>query len=122
MFMRNLAAGRSAAECVKQWSGGNAVPALVARMQELPPPHHILVHILYCLSNFASTGQHAGPTLLTETITVTIIIILQTMLMIIVIILTLNILIILSTILLTIIIITIMIKALFRCAGQFLSL
>lgn len=61
MFMRNLAAGRSAAECVKQWSGGSAVPALVARMQELPPPQHILVHILYCLSNFASTGQHANP-------------------------------------------------------------
>ncbi|KAL0054843.1 hypothetical protein WJX82_003081 [Trebouxia sp. C0006] len=57
MFMRNLAAGRSAAECVKQWSGGSAVPALVARMQELPPPQHILVHILYCLSNFASTGS-----------------------------------------------------------------
>lgn len=62
MFMRNLAAGRSAAECIKQWSGGGAVPALVARMQELPPPQHILVHILYCLSNFASTGQHASPT------------------------------------------------------------
>ena len=60
MFMRNLAAGRSAAECVKQWSGGSAVPALVARMQEVPPPQHILVHILYCLSNFASSGQHAS--------------------------------------------------------------
>ncbi|KAL0035094.1 hypothetical protein WJX79_000204 [Trebouxia sp. C0005] len=57
MFMRNLAAGRSAAECVKQWSRGSAVPALVARMQNLPPPQHILVHILYCLSNFASTGS-----------------------------------------------------------------
>ncbi|DBA77394.1 TPA: hypothetical protein ACH3X2_000908 [Trebouxia sp. C0005] len=57
MFMRNLAAGRSAAECVKQWSRGSAVPALVARMQNLPLPQHILVHILYCLSNFASTGS-----------------------------------------------------------------
>jgi len=61
MFMRNLAAGRSAAESVKQWSGGSAVPALVARMQNLQPPQHILVHILYCLSNLASTGQHASP-------------------------------------------------------------
>ncbi|DBA97488.1 TPA: hypothetical protein ACH3X1_015194 [Trebouxia sp. C0004] len=57
MFMRNLAAGRSAAECVKQWSHGSAVPALVARMQKVQPPQHILVHILYCLSNFASTGS-----------------------------------------------------------------
>ena len=61
LFMRNLAAGRSAAEGIKTWSQGRAVPALVARLQNAQPPQHVLVHVLYCLSNFASTGQRVCP-------------------------------------------------------------
>lgn len=61
LFMRNLAAGRSAAEGIKNWSQGRAVPALVARLQNAQPPQHVLVHVLYCLSNFASTGQSVCP-------------------------------------------------------------
>ena len=62
MMLRNMATTRSAKHCIKQWSQGAVVPALVAVLQaaraseQTVLPEQIVLHILKTLVNFAATG------------------------------------------------------------------
>lgn len=62
MMLRNMATTRSAKHCIKHWSQGAVVPALVAILQAARPSaqavlsEQIVLHILKTLVNFAATG------------------------------------------------------------------
>lgn len=64
MMLRNMAAScrwdwpsHNGPPCIKTWSQGTAVPALVAHLHAAPPPpQQILLHVLKTLVNFAATG------------------------------------------------------------------